>query len=362
MYRASADFSPGRDILRSMKPRAVILTLVQVAIAVALESWLIRATLQKAKAANVDPWSMIGAGAILPLFAAFAIFGFVQLVVTWRWSVLLRVQGVRLPFLQLLRLTLIGQFFNLALPGAVTGDIVKMAYIAKAAPEKKAECILTIVIDRIFGVLGLFVLATIFVLLHLSFLRGLDTADHDQMMVKMAAFTVGFGSVGGILFVLAVEFHKKLLALPLMRTVVPAVAKRLPAKVCDVVTRLVCALDLCRGHRRAVASALGLSLVVHSSLAVMLLLIGRALGEGTVLAGGYFLTTQVANAVAAIPLTPGGVGLRDNCVSYFLKALDATPAATAGFIPVLFTLLMAAWGIGGGVLFMLRSRKSAKAD
>ena len=148
---------------------------------------------------------------------------------------------------------------------------------------------------------------------------------------------------------------------PLVRTLVPAVAKRLPAKLCAVVARLVAALDLCRGHRRAVAAALALSVAVHASLAVMLLTIGRALGEHAVPSGGYFLTTQVANAVAAIPVTPGGVGLRDNCVNYFLSALHAAPQETAGFIPVLYTLLMAGWGILGGVLFMVRGRTKTEA-
>ena len=48
-----------------------------------------------------------------------------------------------------LKLTLVGLFWNNVLPGSVTGDFVKMYYIGKLHPDKKAEAYTTVMIDRI---------------------------------------------------------------------------------------------------------------------------------------------------------------------------------------------------------------------
>ena len=52
-----------------------------------------------------------------------------------RWRMLLAGQGIRISFGDAFRLTFIGMFFNTALPGAVSGDVVKGYYIVKQQPE-----------------------------------------------------------------------------------------------------------------------------------------------------------------------------------------------------------------------------------
>ncbi|NDG85424.1 MAG: UPF0104 family protein, partial [Proteobacteria bacterium] len=48
-----------------------------------------------------------------------------------RWQVLLRTQGVELSFKEVLKLNMVGAFFNIALPGAVSGDFVKAMMVVK---------------------------------------------------------------------------------------------------------------------------------------------------------------------------------------------------------------------------------------
>ena len=54
----------------------------------------------------------------------------------------------------------IGNVFNLVIPGAVGGDLIKAAYLVRMH-VKKTQAIASMVIDRIIGLLGLFTLATI---------------------------------------------------------------------------------------------------------------------------------------------------------------------------------------------------------
>ena len=336
-----------------MKLRSIIMTVAQFTVAIGLEYWLISKTL---KHADTKLGELFHSALVVPLVGAALLFGVVVVLTSWRWGLLLRVQGVRLPFLQVLRLSFIGQFFNLALPGAVSGDFVKMAYIAKAAPERTAESILTIMIDRILGMLGMFFMATLFVLVYLSFLSGLGP---DQRGVQVAAFVVGAGSIAGVFGVLAVEFRKPLLALPLIRTLVPAIAKRLPHKVNDIFGRLADALELYRQHRLAILAGFAISLVVHSCLALIFVCGGIALGEAVVPVKGYFLASQVAHAVAAIPVAPAGLGVRDTVICDFLKALGCRETL-AGMIPVIYSLSMLLWSVIGGIVFLFSPRNGGR--
>ena len=54
----------------------------------------------------------------------------------------------------------IGNVFNLVIPGAVGGDLIKAAYLVRMH-VKKTQAIASMVIDRILGLLGLFILAAI---------------------------------------------------------------------------------------------------------------------------------------------------------------------------------------------------------
>ena len=57
-------------------------------------------------------------------------------------------------------LGLIGMVFNLVIPGAVGGDLIKAAYLVRMR-IRKTQAVASMVIDRVVGLLGLFILAAI---------------------------------------------------------------------------------------------------------------------------------------------------------------------------------------------------------
>lgn len=339
--------------MQAHKIRHFLFTAGRVLLGIGLSVFLIRLTL---KHSGADLSSTLGSASVPLLLAAVGCYGVVVLLNACRWRLLLNVQGIRLPFPAVLRLSLIGFFFNLVIPGAVSGDFVKMAYISRHLPEKSAESIFSIVVDRLVGMLGLFILATLMVLLNLPLLLGLGP---EYRFVRLAAFTVGLGSVAGLAAVAAVEFRSVLLRLAPVRAVTSFAAARLPAKITALVVRVTDALEVYRRERRVMAAALGCSILVHVNLALVLTATGRALAETDLPLSGYFLTTQVANAIAAIPLTPSGFGLRDIGISGLFQAMHATPGKSA-VIPVTQTLIFMFWGLVGGVVFIFnRTPKSA---
>ena len=77
----------------------------------------------------------------------------------YRWLLLLRGLGVNLPFARLVRLYFTGHFFNAFLPTGFGGDVVRILEVARHVPGDVAAG--TVLLDRLTGLLMLFVLALV---------------------------------------------------------------------------------------------------------------------------------------------------------------------------------------------------------
>ncbi len=78
-----------------------------------------------------------------------------------RWYVLVRALDLPFKLRDAFRLGMVGTFYSNFLPGAIGGDLVKAFYIAKGHPERKAAAVSTVVADRMLGLFGLLVFASI---------------------------------------------------------------------------------------------------------------------------------------------------------------------------------------------------------
>jgi uncharacterized membrane protein YbhN (UPF0104 family) len=95
------------------------------------------------------------------LFAVAGTIYLVGVVSTFvRWYFLVRVVDPRFTLRAAILLGFIGNLFNLLIPGAVGGDLIKAAYLSRMH-VKRTQAIASMVIDRILGLLGLFLLATV---------------------------------------------------------------------------------------------------------------------------------------------------------------------------------------------------------
>jgi uncharacterized membrane protein YbhN (UPF0104 family) len=116
-----------------------------------LALWLSRDQLAEVAARRPD----------LGLFGlAFGIYFGGVLLAYYRWYLLVRALGLPFTVRDSFRLGMIGTLFNMVIPGAIGGDFVKAAYFAREQ-ARKGRAIASIVIDRIVGLIGLFVLAAI---------------------------------------------------------------------------------------------------------------------------------------------------------------------------------------------------------
>ncbi|MBN2449124.1 MAG: flippase-like domain-containing protein [Lentisphaeria bacterium] len=334
----AAGFLVGVSCILWLRPAALV--------AMTLAASLLLLTL---RATGADLWADLRAARAWLLILAVLCYGVVLMATVVRWGMLLSVQGVHLPLGLLTRLTLIGVFFNLAIPGAVGGDLVKMGYVARAAPARKAEAVLTIFLDRVVGLLGLFLVAAVAVLASLPMILGMDSRFRP---LQAGALVVGLGSIGGVAGVLLLEYRSRILAHPRAAALLSRCARHVPARVAAILARLAQAIELYRERRGVIVRATLLAVAVHVLLAVDLFLVGKALGERTLGLQHYVVVASVANTVASVPITPGGMGTRDATAAAFFTAFAAEPVAAIGSIPVTLSIVFVLWALVGAVVFL----------
>ena len=287
------------------------------------------------------------------LLLAFASNFLIQALAAWRWSLLMSVQQMHLPYFSAFKLTMAGNFFNIAIPGAVSGDLLKVAYAGQLFGGRKTEIFLTVLLDRVLGLFAMFIAAALATLLYLP---QLPAFWRDQRLPSLALIAVNLGCLGLWLGYVLVVRNQRFTRNRFFTFIIRALRFLTPAFLQGLLARLRAAFELYRQDSKVLSKHVAYSTLVHFANALTLFFLGRALGEKAMSFIEYCLATQVANTTGLLPLTPGGIGIRDVVSSTFFKAFAAEPATAAGSIPVLASGLMIITALLGA-LFVVFSPK-----
>lgn len=217
---------------------------------------------------------------------------------SFRWRALLKTKSkAKLPFLKLINLTWIGQFFNTFLPGAVTGDLIKLVYardLDKSLP--KTFLVMTAFIDRLLGLVGLIFLTGIFSLLNSDEMIALS-----PKMKTLLTFN-GFLFIGSIVFIVSLFLPVKLQNLILEISLkVPIIGKKLRKTFEQVWT--------IGKDKKAVLGGVVLSCILQFANIVVFWLVTQPFLEVAVPVGQLFTFIPIGLITTAIPISPAGLGV-----------------------------------------------------
>lgn len=81
-----------------------------------------------------------------------------QLIFVTRWTLLLKVQSIKIGFWPAVKLHFLGLFYNNCLPGSIGGDLPRAWYVTKHT-DKKLEAALSVFVDRVIGLTGMLIMA-----------------------------------------------------------------------------------------------------------------------------------------------------------------------------------------------------------
>ncbi|MBE6366432.1 MAG: flippase-like domain-containing protein [Lentisphaerae bacterium] len=290
------------------------------------------------------------------LVAAFAAVLAQNLLTGIRWWYLLRAAGVKVSLFDAVSLTMQGLFFTLFIPGgSVSGDVVKGALIAgKTGEGHKFDAVFSILIDRLCGLCGLFILSLLAALLALLQPVKWPEFFADMLYVVVAAapvFLLCFVAAFRCDIILKVAFFKKLydLANRLTRGGISRIEQALAAY--RPAWKTVVAWTLLSGF-----AAFPLIVLAVWLIAVAALGISGSCDSGVVI--GSLLSGSIGELAGILPLTPGGIGVRDAVFVEIFKACGL-PGAASAVIPIVFTTLFVLASSTGALfaLYMLWAGK-----
>lgn len=260
-----------------------------------------------------------------------------------RWHFLLRTMGLPTSFARTFRGFFIGQFFNAFLFGACGGDLARAVFAAHDHPDKRTEAITSVFLDRAIGlVITLFFGCAMLLPRLREFTRYEGTRPS---LVLMALFLLGSLALL-ILFFARNGFER----IPGFRRL------QHHGRVGDLLRRACDALLLFRQNVRHLLGPAFLSIANLLLLAAAAAALARALDLSLAFCD-LLAVFPVITVLAAIPLTPGGFGIREGLYVQLLHPFGILPGP-ALLLSLLGYLAATAWSLFGGLLFVFRPRDS----
>ena len=261
----------------------------------------------------------------------------ISLLIT-RWLVLLRALDIRAPLLKIIAAYMAGLFCNLFLPSSIGGDLVRGLDLSRFE-KSKPKLFATIILDRLSGFVC--VVALTFFALLFAYKRFIaDTA---------VLFSVG-ALVIILLSVLLVLFNKKIF------TKLSCVFNRFNS-VKQWLSNFSEYILFFRNKKRVLVYNLLLSLCAQMLGAVVFYFIAVSIGLDLSLIY-FFIFVPIVNSIAILPITIGGLGLRDYFVVLFFAKVGVEKTQAVSLSLIWFSFMVAV-GLLGGIIYVatLSSRR-----
>jgi len=239
-----------------------------------------------------------------------------RVLMAFKWNLLVRVQGIRVPFREALRSYYFGTFWGIVLPSSVGGDAVRIYRISSLTGAPRS-ILSSVVVERILGVLSVLTMVLMGAGLYLAYFRR----GSLTLLVGVAALL----AAGWFLFWVS------------LRVTLPArlqgwLAAR-TGRWGERLQGLVSAHQIYRYHPGAVFRFLGLSVLEQGIPVACTYLVARGLGLPIPLLV-FLMFTPLVMGLSRIPISFDGFGIREGMYVYSLgqAGVPAADALVVGFL------------------------------
>lgn len=334
--------------------KKIILTIIQVLVTLGILFWIFHEPQKRH-----DMFQAVRHANPLWVVAGIAAYGIVEVLGATRWQILLRVQGVKIPWYRLGGLLMIGIFFNQFMPGGTGGDVVKIFYLLKETPDKKGPALLAVLMDRLVGLIGLIFVSGVVIVWNWHWLTQEQPIPYFDF-----SWLVSYGKIN--LWLSQIPNTTKLLyfLLVILGATVAGIAvsflitgfglahklpPRFPKR--DIFVDLSLAYNLYARAWKASLLAILISFGIHICSFMMFYSAAMSLGMKIPLLD-FFALMPIINTLASLPISVGGAGVREGLFQTLLNTLCGVAKADAVVISLLGASMVLFWGILGGVIYL----------
>ncbi|HEY3912901.1 MAG TPA: lysylphosphatidylglycerol synthase transmembrane domain-containing protein [Verrucomicrobiae bacterium] len=286
-----------------------------------------------------DLWHMLRLTQLWALIVSVLLVGLALFVGVIRWRVVLEAQGLHLGLERATHISFVAQFFNSFLLGSTGGDLIKAYYAARETHHKKTEAVTTVFVDRLVGLWSMLFFAGVMMTPNYHLL----TRSRDLYVPALLILTM----LGGVSMVLGVAFWG-------------GVSKRFP-RARHLLRRLPKgellerALDSCRQfgkEKKFLVKTVAISLGLNVIWVLQVMVLGAGLNLH-ISASALFVIVPVIFCISALPITPNGLGVRENLFVLMLAALTIPVPRTAALsVSLLASAEGLFWSLVGGAIYL----------
>ena len=314
--------------------KKTILTIVQIAITVGILWLVFRDPVKREQMATALSYANP-----LWILGGLAVYGIVEFIAGVRWQLLLRVQGIHLSWPRVFMLLMIGIFFNFFVPGGTGGDVVKVFYLLKETPGRRAPALLSVLVDRIIGLFSLIALAGVLIAFHWKWLTS-NPQTAAWVWTALAILASAFLGIGSSFFVTGF-----------------GLVHRLPAKMPgrDRLAELSLAYNLYGRAWPTTLLSFCVSVVAHLAYFLTFFCAAQsfaAVGVRSPTYGELCAIMPIVNTITSMPISFGGIGIREGLFEVFLGNLAGVTQAVAVLTSSIGYALTLIWGLFGGLLYI----------
>lgn len=253
-----------------------------------------------------------------------------------RWKILLTAQGLAVSFGRVFSIFFIGQFFNAFMLGSCGGDAARAYYVSRWFPGRRTEAIFTVLLDRAIGLAVTLVVA------------AAVTLVWRDLFDRAAPLRVAAILMQSLFFVSPFALWAVLKAPAWLRRARKFLSE--DSRPVQILKKLYRTALSYRNHPLVLIEAIVLSLINLALLTLACLCFGWGIDRHLPTLP-IVLLFPVLTIVAALPLTPGSLGVREGLFVALLPPLGI-PYEAALSISLLVYGGSLLWSLFGGAVFV----------
>jgi hypothetical protein len=319
------------------KAKNLLVQVLKVVLAVGLIVWLVQSGKLNFRAlSNLLQPQYLALG--LLLMAANLFLG------SERWRTLLVTQSHHLKAWETFKLTLIGIFFNFAVPGGVGGDLVKAYYFSKDHPESRMVAATSVLMDRVLGLYSMTLMAMLAMIFDYAHVQA--NPSLHVLWISLLALFIAF--TAGLWMVFSQKLYQNGQLMRLLR------ALPMGTKFVRIYESLH---SYGKDFRHVVFSVL-LSLFAQTFSILFMILAGTVSGIIDMRWGTYFLVAPLGFMATAIPISPAGVGVGQFAFYYLFNLYSGRPSDLGPMVITASQVATFIFGLIGAFFYMQRKEKA----
>ncbi|MDP2940309.1 MAG: lysylphosphatidylglycerol synthase transmembrane domain-containing protein [Candidatus Omnitrophota bacterium] len=255
---------------------------------------------------------------------------FVNFLLLLRWYMLIKACGIKIPFKRIVVAFCGGIFFNLFLPSAAGGDIVRSIALFGQTKER-AKVVASVILDRLSGFISIAIIASI------SLFIGFKLVNDSSILLILAIVLLSLFSLTLILFNSTIfsKFSKAFIRF-----------KGIKLKL----ENLHNSIKVYRHKYKVIFANILLSFISQLISIFSFFLIAKSLHTHIDFIY-FFIFVPLIFAISIIPISIGGLGVRDGSFIFLFSKVGVSPNISLSISLInFFTLLIS--GIVGGIIYV----------